>query len=117
MTSRTRNTESITCRIMIFTPATAEPSSRPIDSALCFTLCICWRKNMKLWALAAIWCLSMGGMAGATEPTSDEADIDRAMTEYMDAFIKGDLEGIVSHCGTPFLSVFPSQGMAVQATA
>jgi len=75
---------------------------------------------MKSWVLAAACLLSLAGSErGATEPafvaSADEADVDRAIGEYVEAFIKGDLEAIVAHCATPFVVVSP-KGMTVLAT-
>jgi ketosteroid isomerase-like protein len=75
---------------------------------------------MRSWAFAAACLLCLGGLpCGATEPTSvastDESEVDRAIGEYTEAFIKGDLEAIVAHCATPFVVVSP-KGMTVLAT-
>jgi hypothetical protein len=70
-------------------------------------------RSMKLWVPAFAGCfLAFGRFAlqcEAAEPApvanADAGDIDRAVAEYTDAFVKGDLEGVVAHCGTPFVIV------------
>ena len=78
---------------------------------------------MKSWVPAIAACfLAVVGYAPeseAAEPApianADEGDVERAVAEYTDAFIKGDLEAVIAHCGTPFVIVSP-QGIRILAT-